>query len=72
MFMMRLMMIALTPNVITRSLKIGTAETLSLIAFAGFFNSSHLKKINNKKAMLQMKVNFDKKIKKRIGCLISS
>jgi hypothetical protein len=60
-------MIAEKPNMITRSLKKGIAITPSPILFAGFFNSIHLKKTNNKKAMLQMNVNFPKKENRRIN-----
>ncbi len=60
-------MIALKPKVITRSLKNGTAITLSVLPVTGFFISSHLKKINSKNAILQMNVNFDKKFNNLIS-----
>ncbi len=60
------MMRAETPNIIIRSLKKGTAITLSLAAFAIFFNSIHLKKRNNKKEILQIKVTFEKNLKSLI------
>ena len=59
-------MIAETPRVMMRSLKKGTSITLSAEVAAGFFNSIHLKKTNSRKAMLQINVNFDKKLKTRI------
>ncbi len=49
------------------SLKKGTAIALSPFPIADFLISNHLKKINNKNAMLQIKVNLDKKIIKRIS-----
>ncbi len=49
------------------SLKIGTAIALSPLPIADFFNSNHLKKTNNKNAMLQIKVNLDKKTNNRIS-----
>ena len=55
------------PNVMIRSFKKGTATTLSAPPVTGFFISINLKKTNNSKAMLQIKVNFDKKLNKRIG-----
>ncbi len=49
------------------SLKKGTAIALSLLPIADFLNSNHLKNTNNKNAILQIKVNLDKKINKRIS-----
>jgi hypothetical protein len=49
------------------SLKKGTAIALSPLPIADFLNSNHLKKTNNKNAMLQIKVNLDKKNNKRIS-----
>ncbi|MGI8583246.1 MAG: hypothetical protein ACR2KX_13670 [Chitinophagaceae bacterium] len=54
------------PKVIMRSLKKGTATSFSPLPFAGFFNSNHLKKTNKRNAMLQMNVNLDRKLNKRI------
>jgi hypothetical protein len=62
-----LITIAEKPNVMIRSLKIGTALSLSPGPFMGLFISSHLKKTNNTKAMLQINVNFDKNLNKRIA-----
>lgn len=59
--MIRLMMIAENPKIMTRSLKKGNATTVSLAASTCFFASILLKKINNRKQILQMKVNFEKK-----------
>jgi hypothetical protein len=58
--------IALKPKVITMSFKKGTAISLSPAPLTGFFISIHLNKTNNPKAMLQINVNFDKKLNKRI------
>ena len=58
---------ALKPNVITRSFKMGTAISLSPAPLTGFFISIHLNKTNKANAMLQIKVNFDKKLNKRIN-----
>ncbi len=57
---------AQTPKVITRSLKNGTATRSFPGEFVTFFISIHLKKTNNRNAMLQIKVNLDKKINNRI------
>ncbi len=54
------MIIALNPNITTRSFIKGNATTLSPLSFAGCRDSSHLKKTNNKKAMLQINANRDK------------
>lgn len=54
------MMIAENPKIIMRSLKKGNGITVPFDASICFFASSLLKKINNKKQMLQMKVNFEK------------
>ena len=54
-------MIAENPRVITRSLKKGMLFTTSLLWETGFFPSILLKIINNRKAILQMNVNRDKK-----------
>jgi hypothetical protein len=48
------------------SFKKGTAISLSPAPLTGFFISIHLNKTNNPKAMLQINVNFDKKLNKRI------
>ena len=61
------MTIAEKPKVMIRSLKIGTALSLSSEPFTGLFISIHLKKTNNRKAMLQINVNFDKNLNKRIS-----
>ena len=53
-------MMAVNPRVIMSSFNKGTANTLSLAACAGFFNSIHLKKINNRKETLHINVNRDK------------
>ncbi|MDB5198923.1 MAG: hypothetical protein JWO92_886 [Chitinophagaceae bacterium] len=63
---------AQTPKVITRSLKKGTAITLSAAPLTGFFISIHRKKTNKRKAILQMNVNFDKKLNKRISSIVIS
>ena len=55
-----------TPRVITRSLKNGTSITLSPEETAGFLDSIHRKNTNNKKAMLQINVNRNRKVSKRI------
>lgn len=66
-FIKKLMMIAQTPSVITRSLKKGTATTWSAGPVITFFNSIHLKNTNSRKAILQMKVKRDKKAKSLIS-----
>lgn len=48
------------PSTMTRSLKNGTANTVSLLPVMAFFASILLKKINSKKEMLQIKVNLEK------------
>lgn len=58
---------ALKPKVITRSFKIGTAINLSPTPLTGFFISIHLNKINSRNVRLQINVNFDKKVNKRIN-----
>ena len=58
--MIRLITIAKNPKIIMRSLKKGNATTVPFAASICFFESSLLKKINNKKQMLQIKVNFEK------------
>lgn len=58
--MIRLMMIAENPKIIMRSLKKGKATTVSLDASTCFFASILLKKINKRKQILQMNVNFEK------------
>ena len=65
-FISRLITIEQTPKVMIRSLKKGTANILSPAPFAGFLNSNHLKKTNKRNAMLQINVNLDKKVNKRI------
>jgi hypothetical protein len=57
----KLIMIAENPRVITRLLKKGIESTISLPWETGFFASILLKKINNIKAILQIRVNRDKK-----------
>ena len=57
----RLITIAETPKIIIRSLKKGTLETASWAWVTGFAASSLLRKIKSKNAMLQIKVNRDKK-----------
>ena len=56
-----LIIIANTPNVIIISFKKGTCNNSVVFVFTGFLCSIHLKKTNNKKAILQIKANFDKK-----------
>jgi hypothetical protein len=55
------MMTAEKPSVITRSLKKGSACTVSGLSVTGFFVSSLLKNTNNKNAILQIRVNREKK-----------
>lgn len=59
-FMAILIIIAENPSVITRFFKNGTGSTTSLWAFEVFLTSIHLKKANNKKAILQINVNREK------------
>ena len=59
------------PNVMIRSFKKGTGTTLPDDPVTGFFISIHLKRTNNRNAMLQINVNFDKKLNKRISSKIS-
>jgi hypothetical protein len=54
------MIIAENPKIIIRSLKKGNATTVPFTASTCFLASILLKKINNKKQMLQMKVTFEK------------
>jgi hypothetical protein len=57
---MILITMAENPKIIMRSLKNGTRKTSSLPVTTGFLASSLLKKRNNKKQMLQMKVKREK------------
>ena len=57
----RLITIAETPKIIMRSLKKGTFITVSWPCIAGFDASILLRNINNKKAILQIKVKREKK-----------
>ncbi len=50
-----------TPRVMITSLRNGTATTVSRGCTTGFFASSMLKNINNKKATLQMIAKREKK-----------
>jgi hypothetical protein len=54
------MMIAEKPRVMTRFFRKGTGRTASLLPCATFFISIHLNRINNKNAILQIKVNREK------------
>ena len=58
--MIKLMMMAENPKIIIRSLKNGNEITVPFAADTVFFASILLKKINNKKQMLQMKVKREK------------
>ena len=58
---------AQNPRVMIRSLKKGTAIAFSLEPVTGLRISIHLKKTNSKNAMLQIKVNFERKFNKRIS-----
>jgi hypothetical protein len=60
MHIIKLIMIAEKPKIITRSLKKGSGKTWPDVATAGFLASRRLIKINIKKQMLQMKVNLEK------------
>jgi hypothetical protein len=53
-------MMARNPKIMMRSLKNGIRKTTPLPATTGFLASSQLKKRNNKKQMLQMKVKREK------------
>jgi len=55
-----LIRMAENPKIIIRSLKNGRRETASLPATTGFLASNRLNKRNNKKQMLQIKVNREK------------
>ena len=59
-FMARLIMMEENPRVITRFFKKGTGRTTSLSVFEVFLTSTHLKKVNNKKAILQINANREK------------
>lgn len=63
-------MIAENPRVITRLLKKGMVSTISLPWETGFFASILLKKVNNIKAILQIRVNRDKKEITFINCWV--
>ena len=54
------MMIAEKPNTTIRSFIKGNATTLSPLSVTGFRDSSHLKKTNNKNAMLQINAKRDR------------
>ncbi len=56
-------MMAENPKVITRSLKNGTGFTVLESLVTGFPASILLKIINNRNAILQIRVNLDKKEK---------
>src|ERR1035437_5004726 len=71
-FISRLITIALKPKVIIGSFKNGTAISLSPEPLTGFLISIHLKNTNSRKAILQIKVNFDKNLNKRISFCVSS
>ena len=61
MHMIRLIMMAENPKVITRSLKKGMGLTVFESPVTGFPASTLLKIINNKNAILQISVNLEKK-----------
>ena len=67
MFMAALITIAEKPRVITTLFRNGTGNTTSPCALNVFLTSIHLKIINNKNAILQINVNLDKKLNKRIS-----
>lgn len=54
------MTIAENPRTITRSLKNGKTDTVSLLPITAFLASILLKKINNKNEILHIKVNLEK------------
>ncbi len=56
----RLITIAENPRIIIRSLKKGTEVTVPVVLIAGFAASILEKITNNKKHILQMKVNLEK------------
>lgn len=57
----KFIIIAENPKMITRSLKKGSGNTISLAAGVGAGDPCKLKMIKIKKAKLQISVNFDKK-----------
>lgn len=59
-FIAILIMMAENPSVMTRFFKNGTGSTTSLWGFEVFLTSIHLKKANNKNAILQINVNREK------------
>ena len=54
------MTIAENPRTITRSLKNGKTDTVSLLPITALLASILLKKINNKNEILHIKVNLEK------------
>ena len=56
----KLMTIAENPRTITRSLKNGKTDTVSLLPITALLASILLKKINNKNEILHIKVNLEK------------
>ena len=61
MHMIRLIMMAENPKVITRSLKKGTGVKVFESPVTGFPASTLLKIVNSKNAILQISVNLEKK-----------
>ncbi|HET7116600.1 MAG TPA: hypothetical protein VFI29_08925 [Hanamia sp.] len=49
------------PKIIIRSFKNGIDNTMSLLTVTGFLASRQLKNIKNRKEILQIKVNLEKK-----------
>ncbi len=58
--MIKLITIAENPRIITRSLKKGKPTTVPGVPATGFVASTFEKITNNKKQMLQIKVNLEK------------